>query len=402
LPHSFTFGPAAEFPTTEIPATATPKQHRRGRAMLEKYRANSSQLLTKTWGTAMKNICSALAATLCLASPLAFSQNSVTLYGLMDLGVTHYSSTKPSGASLTRMDSGQAQGSRWGIRGNEDLGSGLNALFLLESGFNADDGSLGQGGLLFGRQAYVGLQRKGIGTLTIGRQYDFMAGFGAQYAMGAQSAAGSFAWGLHADAANGTLLNNHLYAGDRTNNSVKFESDKFEGFSAGALYGFGEVAGNAKAGRTVSLRADYAGSRLGTGVSFVQTWNAAGQASKRIGAAGFIYKFDSARTFGSFSSATDVPSARKARTYEIGIGALVTGSLDLSVAYQFQDRNHGIGNAKAFVAVADYLFSKRTDVYLSFVRGLDDGYNAYPVFGGGIQAANGQQSAFRVGIRHRF
>ena len=350
----------------------------------------------------MKKICNALATSLCLSSPLAFAQSSVSIYGLIDLGVTHYSSAKSSGASLTRVDSGQAQGSRWGVRGTEDLGSGLNTIFVLESGFNADDGSLGQGGLIFGRQAYVGLQRKGVGTLTIGRQYDFMAGFGAQYAMGAQSAAGSFAWGLHADAANGTLLNNHLYAGDRTNNSVKFESEKYQGFSAGALYGFGEVAGDSKAGRTVSLRADYTGSRLGTGASFVETWDAAGQASKRIGAVGFIYKFDSARTFGSLSSATDVPNALKAKTYEIGVGALVTSSLDLSVAYQFQDRNHGIGNAKALVAVADYLLSKRSDVYFAFVRGLDDGYNAYPVFGGGVQAAGGQQSAFRVGFRHRF
>jgi predicted porin len=350
----------------------------------------------------MKNICSALAASLCLASPLVFAQSSISIYGLVDLGVTHYSNAKPSDSSLTRVDSGQAQGSRWGIRGTEDLGSGLNAIFVLESGFNADDGSLGQGGLIFGRQAYVGLQRKGLGTLTIGRQYDFMASFGAQYAMGAQSAAGSFAWGLHADAANATLLNNHLYAGDRTNNSVKFESEKYQGFSAGALYGLGEVAGSSKAGRTLSMRVDYAGGRLGSGVSFVETRDGTGQASKRIGAVGLIYKFDSARAFGSFSSATDVPSGLKAQTYEIGYGALVAGNLDLSAAYQFQDRNHGIGNAKAFIAVADYIFSKRSDAYFAFVRGLDDGYGAYPVFGGGIQASGRQQSAFRVGFRHRF
>ena len=350
----------------------------------------------------MKNVRNVLAASLCLGSSLSFAQSAVSIYGLIDLGVTHYSSAKPSGSNLTRMDSGQAQGSRWGFRGTEDLGSGLNALFVLESGFNADDGSLGQGGLLFGRQAYVGLQRKGVGTLTIGRQYDFMAGFGAQYAMGAQSAAGSLAWGLHADAAHGNLLNNHLFAGDRTNNSVKFETDKFQGFSAGAMYGFGEVVENSKAGRTVSLRADYAGSRLGSGLSFFETWDGTGQVSKRIGAAGLIYKFDSARVFGSFSTAADVPSGLKARTYEIGVGALVTGSLDLSAAYQFQDRNQSIGNAKAFIAVADYLLSKRSDVYLSAVRGLDDGYAAFPVFGGGIQAAGKAQTAFRVGFRHRF
>jgi hypothetical protein len=83
----------------------------------------------------MQNFCNMLAASLCLASPLSFAQSAVSIFGLIDLGVTHYSSTKPSGSGLTRMDSGQAQGRRRGFRGTEDLGAGLNPLFLLKSGF---------------------------------------------------------------------------------------------------------------------------------------------------------------------------------------------------------------------------------------------------------------------------
>ncbi|PMY01052.1 porin, partial [Pseudomonas sp. GW460-13] len=82
---------------------------------------------------------------------------------------------------LFRMSSGGLSGSRWGLRGVEDLGSGLKALFVLESGFGLDDGKSQQGGRLFGRQAYVGLESDQVGRVTFGRQYtslfDMMANF---------------------------------------------------------------------------------------------------------------------------------------------------------------------------------------------------------------------------------
>ncbi len=70
------------------------------------------------------------------------------------------------------MASGFAQGSRWGLKGTEDLGGGLKALFQLENGFNASNGKAAQGGLMFGRQAYVGLSDNQWGSVTLGRQYD--------------------------------------------------------------------------------------------------------------------------------------------------------------------------------------------------------------------------------------
>ena len=60
--------------------------------------------------------------------------------------------------SATKITSGVGAGSRLGFKGSEDLGGGHSAIFLLENGFQADTGAMGQGGLLFGRQIYVGLQ----------------------------------------------------------------------------------------------------------------------------------------------------------------------------------------------------------------------------------------------------
>src|SRR4051812_3304474 len=90
-----------------------------------------------------------------------YAQSSVTLYGVIDTGVEFVSHASAAGNYVVRMPgiSGEYP-SRWGIQGKEDLGGGLTAIFTLENGFNVRGGDLGQGGRLFGRQAWVGVQSK--------------------------------------------------------------------------------------------------------------------------------------------------------------------------------------------------------------------------------------------------
>ncbi|WP_049017806.1 porin, partial [Burkholderia multivorans] len=97
-------------------------------------------------------------------------QSSVTLYGVIDEGL-NYTNNVGTG-HVYEMASGYAQGSRWGLKGNEELGGGLKAVFQLENGFDVNTGRLNQGGRMFGRQAYVGLSSAQYGTVTFGRQYD--------------------------------------------------------------------------------------------------------------------------------------------------------------------------------------------------------------------------------------
>lgn len=128
----------------------------------------------------MKRVLFSLAAC-CAGTATVQAQSSVTLYGVVDANieyVTNMSRTTPlqpgfpsQAGSRLALTSGWLSGSRWGLRGVEDLGQGLSAVYVLESGFGVDDGKLMQAGRLFGRQAYVGLQSNRIGRFTFGRQY---------------------------------------------------------------------------------------------------------------------------------------------------------------------------------------------------------------------------------------
>ncbi|WP_228980992.1 porin, partial [Paraburkholderia gardini] len=130
----------------------------------------------------------------------AHAQSSVTLYGLIDAGISYANHSKVGNShdDLVKYDDGVASGSRWGLRGTEDLGGGLKAIFVLESGFNSGNGTLGQGGAMFGRQAYVGVTKDNIGSFTMGRQYTFSTDYlGANYSTGSQTVAGNYAYHIN-------------------------------------------------------------------------------------------------------------------------------------------------------------------------------------------------------------
>ncbi|MGC6693430.1 porin, partial [Burkholderia pseudomallei] len=108
----------------------------------------------------------------------------------------------------------------WGLRGSEDLGGGLKAIFTLENGFDVNNGRLGQDGRMFGRQAFVGLSHAQYGSLTLVRQYDSLVDYLAPL-----TANGN--WG-------GTLFlhpfdNDNTDNSFRVNNTVKYASRDWNG-----------------------------------------------------------------------------------------------------------------------------------------------------------------------------
>jgi predicted porin len=165
------------------------------------------------------------------ACATASAQSDVTIYGIVDVAMIHL--THHVGSSDTYMRSGPKDGSRLGFKGTEDLGNGTKALFVLEAGYNVDDGTAGQTNSLFNRAAYVGLSNKSLGTVTVGRQYapyfEYLSPLGP-----VPPVTGSA--GDHPGDIDGMDIT------IRNNNSVKYTSPTWHGFTLGVMGATGEQA----------------------------------------------------------------------------------------------------------------------------------------------------------------
>ena len=209
------------------------------------------------------------------ASCTALAQSSVTIYGVADAGLVV--DKDAAGDRLTRVASGVASGSRIGFKGKEDLGNGLSALFVLESGFNIDTGTSGQGGLLFGRQAYVGLSGKG-GTVTLGRQY-------SPYYLALRDVADPFVIGLAGTASN-VMATNY-----RVDNMAQYATPTWNKLSAELAYGFGEVADDNAKNRSLGGAVHYIDGPLNLTVTHHRKENALATADTRNSLLAMRYDF---------------------------------------------------------------------------------------------------------------
>jgi len=172
----------------------------------------------------------------------ASAQSSVTLYGIIDIGLQYQSVSLDNapktdgGLSSSRfgMTNGTQSGSRWGLRGTEDLGNGLRAVFVLESGFDSANGGSGQGGRLFGRQSTLGLASNQWGQVDFGRQTNMASKYFAPidpFGAGFSQANIGMAFG----SANTV----------RYSNMIMYQTPSISGFNAGIGYSFDTGAAGA-------------------------------------------------------------------------------------------------------------------------------------------------------------
>ncbi|WP_048991913.1 porin, partial [Burkholderia cenocepacia] len=323
-------------------------------------------------------------------------------------------------------------------RGTEDLGGGLKAIFTLENGFDVNSGKLGQGGLMFGRQAYVGLSSQ-YGTVTLGRQYDSVVDFVGPLEAGDQ-------WGGYIAAHPGDLDNfNNAY---RVNNAVKFTSQSYGGFTFGGLYSFGGQAGQFAKNQVWSLGAGYNNGPLVLGVGYLNArtpnqfggmFNNGSTSSSvsspiygayannantyQVIGAGGAYTFGAATIgatysntkFKGFSAGPFVNQTATFNNGEINFKYQLTPALILGAAYDYTQGSKIDGNSAAKYHQGslgvDYFLSKRTDVYAIGVyqhasgNVLDSNGNvlkATAAINGLAGSSTSNQVAARVGIRHKF
>ena len=172
----------------------------------------------------------------------------VTLYGVIDTGLNYQNTKTTSDVDELKVDStnaftmkaGQSAGSRWGLKGTEDLGNGYKVGFVLENGFDSDTGKLGNSGRMFGREANLYVTSD-FGTLSFGRVGALTSGAGS-YDLMKYTPFGS-GW-----SASATKANFWLGDRDRMDNTVTYVTPSFAGVKVYAQYSFtrdgSEKAGN--------------------------------------------------------------------------------------------------------------------------------------------------------------
>ena len=348
-------------------------------------------------------------AVLGAASGAALAQSSVTVYGLVDLALVR--ETGAATGDTTKITSGVGAGSRLGFKGSEDLGGGMTALFLLESGYQADTGALGQGGLLFGRQAYVGLQTQ-AGTVTLGRQYT------PQYLTVA--GVDPFGSGYAGDTKN--LMPATGNSASRMDNTVKYVSPSMQGVTGELAYAPGEVAGSNASGRQIGAALAYAGGPFKVRLGYHKRNNETAllknvsDGKNTVLAATydlvavklhFAYATNKGVNSSPLRNATNpfgyaVAPVASVDSRDLLLGAtLPLGPHTLLASYIRKDDRGLLDQSANQLAVGyRYALSKRTELYTAYAR-IDNKHGAGYTVGSAIEGGTGD-GALNLGIRHAF
>ncbi|MBB1634064.1 porin [Cupriavidus sp. UME77] len=356
-------------------------------------------------------------ALLPLIPGAAMAQGSVTLYGVVDAGIeylSHVPNATGGSDSTVRMSTGNLSTSRFGLRGTEDLGNGLKGVFVLENGFDLDTGKVNQGGRLFGRQAFAGLQAR-YGTLTLGRQqtllYDLSSAFDPMVISTRYS-----------------LLMHDKWMSGRADNAIKFT-----GTTGGIYYGLlystgydstagGEIAGASKAGREWSASVGYTNGPLSTRMAYDEVRGntvTLQDNRERRAAVAAAYAISSVKVLAGYRyyRGDFTTSSLRTNLYWAGLQYQATPGISLTGAAYYTDVRNSSADPLSFVLSGTYALSKRTDLYtiLAYAKNRDGSAMGLSGFGPSLNAnattlvntteqvgAGQSQVGAIVGMRHRF
>lgn len=398
-----------------------------------------------------KTVLGAVAGAALIMTGMAQAGSSVTLYGVGDAWV----GSKPSKAGgdlrvvertatsvkvkldRTRqavIESGGLSGSRLGVLVKEDLGSGLTAFANFESGINLDDGSKGQGGLGFGRKSVIGLGSASWGKVTLGRQYtaydDVMGMLSAQGNNAFDAAAGTsgvyqtlntamrgydiqlaaLAGGAITAAQRQALayrLASVVVGSDRVgawvgyrgryDNSIRYDSPNFSGFSGAIAVGLGEnKTATSKATNSVSLHLKYANGPLTLafahqidkgGLASIVTTQPVGELKNTL--IGGSYDFGMLKAHLAFNKAGG-NTGDKAKEWLLGVTAPIAGKYQLVGQLAHSKMDLGL-KSLSFGLEGHYSLSKRTTAYAAWNHTRTEMLNQET-----------KADTYGAGMRHRF
>ena len=301
---------------------------------------------------------SLIALAVLAASSAAMAQSSVTLYGIADLGVV-----KAKGESAM-LSSGNVSGSRWGIKGTEDLGGGLSAMFNFEQGINLTNGANTGNG--FGRQAWVGLGG-GFGALKFGKvptAYDDVAGasnpvFDSALASSNIAPSYSYTW--------------------NPNNGVYYSLPSMGGFGGAVSTTFKDTAASNL--RVTAFNVNYGNGPVFAALSYQQEKSDVAATRKLVRLNG-SYDLGAAKVLAAFGTDDSVDSKDFTIGADVPLGSAMTLSAGFTtVKFDNADTQNSFGIGLA------YSLSKRTTAYTGFRKDNE---------------AAGDTSLFAVGLKHTF
>lgn len=342
----------------------------------------------------------ALGLLACATIPAHAQSSNVKMYGVLD-GFVEAANTGQG--TVYRVGSGGIYSTRIGFAGVEDLGNGMKALFVLESQFAIDTGTLNNGGRLFGRTATVGLEKEGVGKIELGRMATqineslstlYMARYGA----------GNFIYNP-----NSTMIHD---------NTLKYTSPAWGPVVVAVRYDFGEAAGSGTSNSGRSIMATYRQGAATALAGYTQTFapldiTAVGDKMKSFTLGG-AYDFGVIRPLLLIQTVKSdkTPLVLDQRMINVGL-EVRAGAGGVRLEYETL-KNNALANAdaKALSVRYDYPLSKRTTLYTGAVKVRSESSVYYPIVGASgsspvafpIAASfNGKDpSSFIVGIAHMF
>lgn len=352
----------------------------------------------------MKKYLVAIAGMAAIAGS-AHAQSSVTLFGLMDAGISFVNNE--GGKRNTFFDDGIAVPNLWGLQGSEDLGGGMKAIFELVSQFTLGSGAALPGaGSMFSRTALVGLSSDRFGKLTLGQQYDFMTD---SLTRGAYD--GSFLYGgLYnfrqgpfaklgiPDNPTGSFDFDRLAGSSRVPNSVKYTSANLGGLTFGVLYGLGnQPGGGLSQDSTLSFGANYEAGNLSLGAAYVEVKYPQmnnGHDGIRNWGLGAHYSVADVQLNLLYTNTKNTMTGGAINVVQGGAYYFLTPAWSIGGNYEYMSGNSQLDSNKAHqvTAAMQYALSKRTSVYAEAVYQRVSG-NGAQAWINGLNGPDGQSSS---------
>lgn len=322
----------------------------------------------------MKKSLLALAALTAFAGA-ASAQSSVTMYGRVDLSIG-----KGAGSDAKQMTNGS--GSRLGLRGTEDLGGGLTALFNIEHRFNADTGAVSSTTRFWTGRSIVGLQG-GFGQIVFGREYTTAF-------LQSQLVADPWGWDTVVSGFMGNGLNNTITGGGiaavRNDSSVTYKISA-GGFTFGAQIAEATDAITNVPNKPVNFAVNYAGGPLYVAFGYERTGAEAADTADWM-TINASYNFGAFKVGGLYGKGNTAAGADHQSYLLTATAPMGAGEFRASYG-QLKNKTADLTAAKGFGLGYHYSMSKRTTLYVDIMQNKAD-------------TVVGSSTGYDVGIKHNF